>query len=192
LRRVFYLKFRAKSRAKIRVKTPNQMMQIQIGVSAMTAERTPLPSLPFAEEWRAWMRRTSPQTIDAFLASLSAGEADWLLHAWALWARDKQLPPPGTWRVWLLMAGRGFGKTRAGAEWVRALAESGTAAQIALVGDTADDVRHVMVEGPSGILRIAPKQTRPAWRRSLRSLEWPNGVVGRPYSAADPEQQNGH
>ncbi|NCF48677.1 MAG: ATP-binding protein, partial [Bacteroidetes bacterium] len=137
------------------------------------------------------MRRTSPQTIDAFLASLSAGEADWLLHAWALWARDKQLPPPGTWRVWLLMAGRGFGKTRAGAEWVRALAESGTAAQIALVGDTADDVRHVMVEGPSGILRIAPKQTRPAWRRSLRSLEWPNGVVGRAYSAADPEQLRG-
>ena len=63
--------------------------------------------------------------------------------------------------------------------------------RIALVGDTADDVRHVMVEGPSGVLAIAPADERPVWQRSLRRLEWPNGVVARCYSAADPEQLRG-
>ena len=90
-----------------------------------------------------------------------------------------------------MMAGRGFGKTRAGAEWVRMIAESGSAGSIALVGDTADDVRQVMVEGPSGILAVAPSSHRPAWHRSTRRLDWPNGVVARCYSAADPEQLRG-
>ena len=90
-----------------------------------------------------------------------------------------------------MMAGRGFGKTRAGAEWVRMIAESGSAGSIALVGDTADDVRQVMVEGPSGILAVSPSSHRPAWHRSTRRLDWPNGVVARCYSAADPEQLRG-
>ena len=89
------------------------------------------------------------------------------------------------------MAGRGFGKTRAGAEWVRMLAESGSAGSIALVGDTADDVRQVMVEGPSGILAVSLPESRPVWHRSARRIDWPNGVVARCYSAADPEQLRG-
>ena len=69
------------------------------------------------------------------------------------------------------MAGRGFGKTRAGAEWVRGLAESGAARSLALVGDTEEDVRQVMVEGPSGILAVSPPASRPQWHRSLRRLD---------------------
>ena len=66
----------------------------------------------------------SPAQIDRFLADLRPGEAEQLVHSWRLWARPSQLPPPVDWRVWLLMAGRGFGKTRAGAEWVRGFAEA--------------------------------------------------------------------
>ena len=89
------------------------------------------------------------------------------------------------------MAGRGFGKTRAGAEWVRGLAESGAARSLALVGDTEEDVRQVMVEGPSGILAVSPPASRPQWHRSLRRLDWPSGAVARCYSASDPEQLRG-
>jgi phage terminase large subunit-like protein len=144
-----------------------------------------------ADAWRRFVTGATPAAIDEFLATLGPGEAERLVHAWPLWARQAQLPPPGTWRVWLLMAGRGFGKTRAGAEWVRQLAETGTAGSIALVGDTADDVRQVMVEGPSGLLAVAPSSCRPRWQRSLRRLEWPNGAVARCYAAVDPEQLRG-
>lgn len=144
-----------------------------------------------AAAWRRFVTGATPAAIDEFLATLGPGEAERLVHAWPLWARQAQLPPPGTWRVWLLMAGRGFGKTRAGAEWVRQLAETGTAGSIALVGDTADDVRQVMVEGPSGLLAVAPSSCRPRWQRSLRRLEWPNGAVARCYAAVDPEQLRG-
>lgn len=95
-----------------------------------------------------------------------------LLYEWQLWARPKQLPPSGDWRVWLLMAGRGFGKTRAGAEWIRWLAQSGRARHIALVGETFDDARHVMVEGMSGILSVCPKWARPAWRAGYTAEYW--------------------
>ena len=138
----------------------------------------------------------------AFLTALSPTEQTWLLHHWPLWARPKQAPPPGDWRVWLLMAGRGFGKTRAGAEWVRwlangptdplrAAADSAAGGRIALVGDTFDDVRHVMVEGPSGILAVCPPHQRPQWYRSQRQLVWSSGVVASCFSAADPEQLRG-
>jgi hypothetical protein len=100
------------------------------------------------------------------------------------------------------MAGRGFGKTRAGAEWVRwlangptdplrAAADSAAGGRIALVGDTFDDVRHVMVEGPSGILAVCPPHQRPQWYRSQRQLVWSSGVVASCFSAADPEQLRG-
>ena len=133
----------------------------------------------------------SPAQIDRFLAELWPGEAEELVHIWRLWARRSQLPPPGDWRVWLLMAGRGFGKTRAGAEWVRVFAETSVARSIALVGDTEEDVRQVMVEGPSGILAVSPQRCRPRWHRSLRRLEWPLGTVARCFSASDPEQLRG-
>jgi phage terminase large subunit-like protein len=131
-----------------------------------------------------------------FIGSLAAEEIEILLADWPLWARRKQLPPAGNWRVWLLLAGRGFGKTCTGSEWVRSLANNagrvhGMAGQIGLVGDTFDDVRHVMVEGPAGILANSPKWARPDWQPSQRRLIWPNGVTVRCFSADDPEQLRG-
>jgi len=125
------------------------------------------------------------------IASLTADEIDYLIHDWEIWARPKQLPPAPPWRIWLLMAGRGFGKTRAGAEWIRARAQARPKGQIALVGETSHDVRHVMIEGPSGILAISPITERPDWYPSRRMLIWPNGVVGRCFSASEPDQLRG-
>jgi hypothetical protein len=92
-------------------------------------------------------------------------------------ARASQMPPEGEWTRWFLMAGRGFGKTKAGAEWVRFLAEKELASRIALVGPTAADVRDVMVESVSGVLAVCPPRFRPLYRPSLRQIVWPNGVV---------------
>ena len=89
------------------------------------------------------------------------------------------------------MAGRGFGKTRTGAEWIGALAATGTARHVGIVGDTMDDVRHVMIERPSGILSRAPRWFRPQWQPSQRRLIWPNGMQARCFSADDPEQLRG-
>ena len=91
--------------------------------------------------------------------------------------REPQLPPPGDWRVWLLLAGRGFGKTRTGAEFVRAMVKAGLAHRIALVAPTALDARAVMVEGESGILAIGPPHERPDYEPSLHRLTWDNGAV---------------
>ncbi|MFX4220689.1 MAG: DNA-packaging protein [Thalassobaculum sp.] len=114
-----------------------------------------------------------------------------LLHDWPLWARAKQLPPEGDWRVWLILAGRGFGKTRTGAEWVRALAETGRAGRIALVGETAGDARDVMVEGESGLLACCPPWGRPLYEPSKRRVTWANGAIATCFSADDPDQLRG-
>ena len=93
-------------------------------------------------------------------------------------ARPEQMPPPGDWwTIWLILAGRGFGKTRTGAEWVSSLASAATVSRIALVGPTASDVRDVMVEGESGIMSIAPEWNRPTYEPSKRRLTWDNGVI---------------
>jgi phage terminase large subunit-like protein len=126
-----------------------------------------------------------------FLAGLAPEAALLLLHDWRFWARPAQLPPPGGWRIWLIRAGRGFGKTRAGAEWVRARIESGAASRVALVGETAADAREVMVEGDSGILACAPPWNRPRHEKTRRRLLWANGAIASCYSAEDPEQLRG-
>jgi predicted phage terminase large subunit-like protein len=112
-------------------------------------------------------------------------------YAWELWARSDQLPPPGAWRVWLLRSGRGAGKTRTGAEWVRALAEAGCCRRIALVGRTWADVRDVMVEGESGLLAVCPPWSYPDYQPSRRLLAWPNGVIAKLYSADEPDSLRG-
>ena len=121
----------------------------------------------------------------------SEEELSFLQNEWLLWARDKQLPPQGEWRIWLLLAGRGFGKTRAGAEWIGLLARRYSQLQIALVGATFDDVRHVMVEGASGILNCAPFWCQPRWLPSQHKLIWPNGSVARCFAAESPRQLRG-
>jgi phage terminase large subunit-like protein len=110
---------------------------------------------------------------------------------WLIWGRSAQVAPEGDWRTWLILAGRGFGKTRAGSEWVRALAEADGRVRIALVAATAAEGRAVMVEGESGLLAIAPKGLRPTYEPSLRRLRWQNGAQAFLYSAAEPESLRG-
>jgi phage terminase large subunit-like protein len=107
------------------------------------------------------------------------------------WARDNQKPPPGDWRVWLLLAGRGFGKTRSGAEYVRREVNEHGARHIALVAPTALDARAVMVEGESGLLSISPPAERPHYEPSLHRLVWRNGAVATLYSADEPNRLRG-
>ena len=123
--------------------------------------------------------------------SLPRDKALKLKYDWPYRARSEQLPPSGDWRVWLLLAGRGFGKTRTGAELVRARIEARTAHRIALVAPTAADARDVMVEGESGLLAIAPPGQRPLYEPSKRRITWPNGAVATTYSADEPERLRG-
>ena len=125
------------------------------------------------------------------LRKLNAAERRELQWHWMLWARDGQLPPLGNWRIRLICAGRGFGKTRAGAEWVREIAKRHPDARIALVGASLGEVRAVMVEGESGILACSPPHRRPAFEPSLRRLTWPNGAQATLYSAGEPDSLRG-
>lgn len=128
---------------------------------------------------------------EAILADLSGDELTALEHDWPFWARPAQLPPPGDWTVWLRMAGRGEGKTRSGAEWCRAQAEAMPGSIGHLVAPTAADVRDVMVEGPSGMLAVAPPDQRPSYEPSKRRLTWPNGSTALLFSADEPERLRG-
>jgi len=109
------------------------------------------------------------------------------------WAHENQLPPNGAgWRVWLMMAGRGFGKTRAGSEWIHGLASGKPGARIALVGATIHEARNVMVEGVSGLLRVAKLHGRRlTWEPSLGRLRWPNGSEAQLFSGENPDGLRG-
>ncbi len=128
-------------------------------------------------------------TRATILKELSANEAAEILEDWRFWARPDQIAPEGDWRVWLILAGRGFGKTRCGAEWVHEQIRQGRE-RIALVGETKADVRDVMVEGESGILATAGRN-RPLYEPSKRRLTWPNGAIGVCYSGDEPDQLRG-
>ena len=117
--------------------------------------------------------------------------ADALEASWPAIARSNQLPPRGDWQVWLLLAGRGFGKTRALAQWVCQQAASGQAGRIALVAATAADARDVLVEGQSGILAVSPPWFRPVYEPSKRRLTWPDGAIATTFSAEEPERLRG-
>jgi phage terminase large subunit-like protein len=102
---------------------------------------------------------------------------------WSFWARRDQWPPEGSWQTWLVMAGRGFGKT----EFIRLAIDVGYR-RVALVAPTAADVRDVMVEGQSGILGIYPDAERPLYEPSKRRITWACGAVATTYSADEPER----
>ena len=126
-------------------------------------------------------------------AVLDALAAEYLaVKDWEIAGRDHQRPPPGCWRSWLLLGGRGSGKTRAGAEWVHGLASAGDRSdlRIALVAETLGDAREVMIDGVSGICRIA-RLKRPDFEISRRRLVWPNGAVAQIFSSEDPESLRG-
>jgi len=120
-----------------------------------------------------------------------------LPYLFEFWALEHQLPPVGDWRTWVIMGGRGAGKTRAGAEWVRREVEgdkpldAGRSARVALVGETFDQVREVMIFGESGILACSPPDRRPEWQATRKRLLWPNGAVAQVYSAHEPESLRG-
>lgn len=138
-----------------------------------------------------WLASLPEALRNDLVAALSPAEARALLYDWQFWARPNQLPPEGNWRVWLLLAGRGFGKTRTGAELIRARVTARTARRLALVAPTAADARDVMVEGESGVLAISPPWDRPRYEPSKRRLTWPNGAIGTLYSADEPERLRG-
>ena len=122
---------------------------------------------------------------------LDQSELDEVPWNWPLWARASQLPPAADWRVWLIMAGRGFGKTRAGSEWVRMVAEDNPEARIALVAASLHEARSVMVEGESGLIAVSAPHLRPRYEPSLRRIMWPNGAQAMLYSAAEAEALRG-
>jgi phage terminase large subunit-like protein len=125
-------------------------------------------------------------------SSFAAELANALENSWPAIARPNQLPPAGDWwQIWLLLAGRGFGKTRTLAEWVCQQAAFGQASRIALVAATAADARDVLVEGESGILAVAPPRFRPIYEPSKRRLTWPNGAIATTFSAEEPDRLRG-
>ena len=133
----------------------------------------------------------TPEQIRQVMAEMSDDECAELERDWSLWARPNQLPPPGDWRFWLLLTGRGWGKTRTGAEWTRMKVEGGAAQRFALVGRTAADVRDTMVEGAAGILATASPHCRPAYEPSKRRITWPNGAQATTFSGDEPDQLRG-
>ena len=139
------------------------------------------------KDWPGWRKA---KTRKKLLATLSADEIAALYWHWPFWARPDQLPPPGQWVSWLMLGGRGAGKTRAGAEWVRQRVEA-DARHIALIGETYHEARAVMVEGPSGLLAISPPHNRPRFLPSRHLLQWPNGAQARLFSSERPEALRG-
>lgn len=131
------------------------------------------------------------------IAKLTEAEREALLYHWEFWARPEQLAPDGKWSTWLVLAGRGWGKTRTAAEWVRSVVcgdtplGKGKYGRIAIVCETAADCRDVAVEGESGLIAIHPKAFRPIYEPSKRRLTWPNGALATLYSAEDPDQLRG-
>lgn len=135
---------------------------------------------------------------EAALSKFDVAKLASVFYDWEVWAREDQLPPVGgAWPTWLILGGRGAGKTRAGAEWIRAqalgLAPFATEPvnRIALVGETYHDARAVIVEGVSGLLAVHAPHERPSFYASRNELVWPNGTIGELFSAEDPDGLRG-
>jgi len=133
-----------------------------------------------------------------FLEQYTPDQIAMMRWNWPFWARPDQLPPPGEdWNTWLILAGRGWGKTRTGAETIRSWVcgttplSKGRYGRIALVAETTADARNVMVDGESGLMNIFPKDFKPTYQPSLRMLTWPNGAIATTYNATEPDQLRG-
>jgi phage terminase large subunit-like protein len=138
-----------------------------------------------------WLLHEEPEVRAALIQKLSPEERNEFTFLWDYHARPEQLPPPGDWRIWLIMAGRGFGKTRAGAEWVRMVAERDPQARVALISSSLAEARAVMVEGESGLLAIFPPEERPRFEPSLHRIRFRSGAQAQLFSAAEPESLRG-
>jgi phage terminase large subunit-like protein len=140
--------------------------------------------------------------LQEFLTTANARWLETLCYDWTPFAHRHQRPPLSApngapWTTWLILGGRGAGKTRAGAEWIKAVVEGDKKrgilplSPIALIGETEHDAREVMVEGVSGLLAVHQRQKRPTWIPSRRRLEWPSGAVAQVFSAEDPDSLRG-
>lgn len=145
-----------------------------------TAESSPLEQL-----------HTSGFDLAEFVEGLEPAEQQQVLYDWRLWRRPKQCPPDSDWFVWLLLAGRGFGKTRTGAEYIREQVGGGLLRHVALIGPTAADVRDTMIEGESGLLAVYPPDERPKYEPSKRRVTFHNGATATTYSADEPDRLRG-
>ncbi len=130
-------------------------------------------------------------TILSTQQSLSSDPQMRFRYRWPLMARENQNPPDGLWTAWILLAGRGFGKTRTGAEWVRSQVESGRAGRIALVARTPAEIRDTMIQGQSGLLSICPPWAMPEYESTKKKLTWPNGATAFLFSSYEPDQLRG-
>ena len=129
--------------------------------------------------------------IETIQRGLSKPLSTRLNYIWPLRARESQLPPTGDWDTWLILAGRGFGKTRAGAEWVRAQVETRQADRIALVARSLPEALSIMVHGESGIINVSPPWNKPTYEPSKRKLTWPTGAHALVFSSHEPDQLRG-
>ena len=145
----------------------------------------------------SWIASADVAVQEKFLDDLTEGELLALPFLFEFWAMPHQMPPEGDWRSWVILGGRGAGKTRAGSEWVRSMVEGaramdgGRCSRVALVGETVDQVREVMIFGDSGILACSPPDRRPDWQAGRKQLVWPNGAIAQVFSAHEPEALRG-
>ena len=144
-----------------------------------------------ADHLQRFPKSQRADALSVITRNLHEHEATELKYAWPLYARDSQLPPSGDWDTWLILAGRGFGKTRTGAEWVRAQVEDRHATRIALVARTLPEAQSIMIEGESGILNISPHWNQPTYEPSKRKITWPNGAHALVFSSHEPDQLRG-
>jgi phage terminase large subunit-like protein len=149
-----------------------------------------------SESVAARILRLSPEEQEEFFAQFEPEELERLEYDWTFWARPNQIPPgpecelcKGNWINWLILAGRGWGKTRVGAEWIHDKVED--YGRVSLVGATAADARDIMVEGESGIMATARPWNKPTYYPSKTRIEWANGAIGLVFSAEEPDRLRG-
>jgi len=152
------------------------------------------------QKWRETDITADPA---GFLCGLSGTDRDYILNRlsepqrremnerWDIWAHEGQYPDDGDWRVWMIMAGRGFGKTRAGSEWVSRLARADGNLRFALIGATIDDVRKVMIEGESGLIKVKRATENVDWNATRGEVRFSSGAVAHIYSAESYEKLRG-
>lgn len=156
----------------------------------MTTSAPPRPAaLDEDRRLRAALLDLSDAELAAWLDGLTDAEVEDLEYRWSVWARDEQLEPAGLWRFWWIKAGRGFGKTRSGAETIKRWAHDFE--WLSIIAPTADDARDICIEGESGILAVSPRWWRPTFNPSKRRLTWPNGARATYFTADEPERLRG-
>jgi len=149
-----------------------------------------------ASKWNVFQQRIRDEEDGArykekMLSIMPDEEVEAYLTGWGVHRRPSQGTPEGAWRVWLILAGRGWGKTRTGAEFIREQVDAGNTHHLALVGPTAADVRDTMIEGESGLLGIYPAHQRPRYEPSKRRVTFHNGAIASAFTADEPDRLRG-